>query len=95
MPISNCSSLPASSLLTSEPRLLVSAVGEGRGAAGVRARPLTFLRFIVRGANGSDMMGEVEMQTGGEEAADWRRDDGALDAERKSIRGDSGSIVRQ
>jgi hypothetical protein len=26
------------------------------GAAGVRARPLTFLRFIVRGAKASDML---------------------------------------
>jgi hypothetical protein len=49
MPISSCSSLLASSLPLSA-SYLFSAVGGGFGAAGVRASPLTFLRFMERGA---------------------------------------------
>lgn len=55
MPISSWPSLPSSRALSTSARL-VSAVGGGRGAAGVRARPLTFLRFMERGANGSAMV---------------------------------------
>jgi hypothetical protein len=35
-----------------------SAVGGGFGAAGVRARPLTFLRFMERGAKASDILAD-------------------------------------
>lgn len=44
MPISSCSS-----------SLRASAGGGGFAAAGVRASPFTFLRFIERGAKGSPM----------------------------------------
>lgn len=54
IPISSWPSLLGSSRAWSD-ALLVSAVGGGLGAEGVKARPLTFLRFMVRGANGSAM----------------------------------------
>jgi hypothetical protein len=45
----------------------LSAVGGGFGAAGVKARPLTFLRFIERGAKASDIpaVQSPEVECGG------------------------------
>lgn len=48
MPISKCPSLSS----------FLSSVGGGFGAAGVKARPLTFLRFIERGAKGSAILSD-------------------------------------
>lgn len=55
MLISSCSS-----------SFLDSAGGGGFAADGVRARPLTFLRFIDRGANGSPMVAAM-LRLNGEE----------------------------
>lgn len=53
IPISSCADVSSDWLFLEWLKLAFSAVGGGLGAAGVRARPLTFLRFIERGANGS------------------------------------------
>lgn len=51
MPISSCAELSSVSFLEClEPCWAFSAVGGGFGAAGVKARPFTFFRFIERGA---------------------------------------------
>ena len=82
MPISSWASLPSSCLeppAPQPPALSLLLDGDAFGAAGVRARPLTFLRFMERGANGSAMSGEV-----------WRRaieDDSDNETRRRVKRG--------
>lgn len=56
MPISSWAALSSSFCPCIPPKLAFSAVGGGFGAAGVRARPLTFLRFIERGAKPASAM---------------------------------------
>jgi hypothetical protein len=58
IPISSCAALSSSFCPGIGPKFAFSAVGGGFGAAGVKARPLTFLRFMERGAKPSAMVGE-------------------------------------